>query len=364
MSIDEDLSRLIGQIYEAAFDPDDWAVVMRQVMTKTGSRLAFVSSVDLEHGEFNRAFLYAPEDSRIDVGVREYKEDTFAIDPALKFAVANPFAGMCETLAILPTSDDLKHPFFQWQRDRLGTTHFRVMYSKPVDGMAFSLALHPPADSGPPDKRLRPIHRMLFDHMERAVRLAARPPDFSRDTSAVLALDRFARVVARSPRAETLLDASDGLSISDGRLVAADPLSAVALQLALRSAIKAYVTGGSGGGVRIKRLSGRPDWLTLISPYPRFLEHLPVPTPTVVVRILATETNSTLSQEHAELFHLTQRESEVAIAILEGHSIESLAISLGISRNTARVHLQSLFRKTETNRQSDLIRVLGSVTRQ
>jgi DNA-binding CsgD family transcriptional regulator len=197
--------------------------------------------------------------------------------------------------------------------------------------------------------------------MERAVRLAARPPDFSRDTGAIVALDRFARVVARSPRADYLVSTADGLKIEDHHLVATDPVSTVALNFAIRSAIEAQINGGAGAGVRIKRRSGKADWLALSSPYPSFLEHLPIPAPSVVVRILETEVHPTLSEKHADLFHLTHREIEIACALLQGHSIDSLAAQLEMSRNTARVHLQSLFRKTDTNRQFDLIRVLSQI---
>jgi len=41
-----------------------------------------------------------------------------------------------------------------------------------------------------------------------------------------------------------------------------------------------------------------------------------------------------------------------------------MAVLLGISRNTVRNHLQALFEKTETNRQSHLIQVLERVSRQ
>lgn len=364
MSLDQDISQLIGRIYEAAFESDAWGSVIKELMSRTGSRIAFVSSVDLRHGEFNRTHFYAPEESRVDVGVREYEEEAYTMDPALSWAIANPSAGMCETETIIPNTEFDAHPFFKWQRDRLGTAHFRVMYTKPVDDMSFGLSLHPPADAGPPSKELRPLHRMLFGHMERAVRLAARPPDFSRDTSAVVALDRYGRVVARSPRADLLFAMSYGLSIDDRQLTSTNPESTALLDRVIKSAIDAHITGGSGGGVQIKRNSGRPHWLALISPYPRFLEHLPIPTPAVVVRILETEMHPTLSDEHADLFRLTHREIEIACALLEGHSIDSLAARLGMSRNTARVHLQSLFRKTETNRQSDLIRVLTTIARQ
>lgn len=363
MALDEDLSRFIGRIYESVYEPAPWKAVINELMRRTGSRIAFISSVDLCESNYNRALFYAPEESSVDTGMREYVEETYLMDPSLAWASNHPGAGVCATEAIIPKSDYLAHPFITWQRSRFGTTHWRVLYTPPVDGFSFALSLHPPQGADPPSKDLLPLHRLLFEHMERALRLAARPPDFSRDEGAVVALDRFGRVMAMSPRAEQIIDGADGLSLDSCRLAASCADCEEKLKRAIRSAIDPSLGRALGGGVRVKRLSGRGDWLALVSPYPRFLDHLPIPVPAAVVRILGTDSHSSLSPEHAELFSLTGRETDVASALLGGHSLESLSAVLGISRNTARVHLQGLFRKTGTSRQSDLVRVLGEVAR-
>jgi DNA-binding CsgD family transcriptional regulator/PAS domain-containing protein len=357
MSLDEGLSRFIGSLYEAVYDPDAWKLAIAQLMDRTGSRIAFISSVDLRQREFSRTDFYAPEESAVDTGIREYSEETYGIDPSLIWAAEHPEAGVCETSSIIPRADYLDHPFIKWNKSRFGTTHWRVMYTKPADDLSFSLSLHPPAEVGPAPRELRALHRLLFEHMERALRLAVRPPDLSRDKGAILALDRNGCVVAMSPRAEALLAANDGLSSNDRQLHGLDRTAAVEFRAAVRSAVR----GGCGAGVRLKRRSGKPDWLALVSPYPQSLDHLPIPSTAAVVRIVEPNGGGRLATEHAQLFELTSRELAVAEALLEGHSLESLASSLGISRNTARVHLQSLFQKTATNRQVDLVHLLAEI---
>jgi DNA-binding CsgD family transcriptional regulator len=359
VSLDEGLSRFIGVLYESVYDPDSWRKAMRELMQRTGSRIAFVSCVDLRHGAFSRTDFYAPETRAVDTGTREYAEETYNFDPSLIWAREHPDAGMCETEAIIGRSDYLDHPFIKWNRSRFGTTHWRVMYTQPVDDLSFALSLHPPAEVGAPSRESRPLHRLLFEHMERALRLAARPPDLSRDAGAVAALDQHGRIVAMSSRCEALIDANDGLSSDLRCLRASGGSSAAELDRAVASAI----AGGSGGGVRLKRRSGKPDWLALVCPCPRFLEHLPVPSAAAIVRVVEPNIAETLSPEHAQLFDLTPRELQVAEAMLHGHSVESLATSLGISRNTVRVHLRSLFQKTGTGRQADLVHLLAEVAR-
>ncbi len=60
----------------------------------------------------------------------------------------------------------------------------------------------------------------------------------------------------------------------------------------------------------------------------------------------------------ARLFNLSNAEANLASELAKGASIDEASATLGISRNTARTQLKSIFLKTGINRQSDLIRAL------
>jgi DNA-binding CsgD family transcriptional regulator len=45
--------------------------------------------------------------------------------------------------------------------------------------------------------------------------------------------------------------------------------------------------------------------------------------------------------------------------LLHGERLEDYAARAGISMNTARTHLKSIFAKTETTRQAELVRLLA-----
>jgi len=364
MGLDEDLSRFIGRMYEAVHDPGDWREIIGEVMQRTGSRLLFISSVDVREREYSRAMFYGSEDSNFAKGAQEYLEEFHELDPSLQWASSHPDAGMVETTAILPGDGYLKHPYIVWQNSRMKTTHWRVLYTPPVDDMTFALSFHPPAEAGPPSKNSRGLQRLIFDHMERAFRLAARPPRFSSDSDAVIVIDTADRVMAMSPKAEALIGECDGLSVERRHLAGSSDGITRQLQSLIRSAVLMQSTGGAGGGLRIKRNSGKPDWLLLVSPCARFLDHLPLPTAAALVRIIEPHSGSTLTPHHGALFDLTPRELQIAEALLHGHSLESLASLLGITRNTARVHVQSLFHKTGMNRQVDLVHLLADIGRE
>jgi DNA-binding CsgD family transcriptional regulator len=363
MSLDEGLSQFIGRLYEAVYDADSWRRVVHEIMSRTESRIAFISSVDLRNREFSRFHFYGPDKSSVADGNRDYGDEFYRIDPSLSWASERPDAGMCDTAFLMPEDEYLSHPYVTWNKSVFGTTHWRVFYTKPVDGLSLALSLHPSAEIGAAPQGYKALHKLVFNHLERALRLAARPPELSTTTDPVFILDNEGRVISMSPRAEQLLHQNDGLSIERRCLKARLGETTRRLDEAMKAAVTAASVGGAGGAVRIPRNSGRSDWLALFSPCPRFLDHLPVGRPAAILRIVEPQSAGDLSFEVARLFDLTGREFEVADALLHGHSLESLCQLLGISRNTAKVHLQALFRKTRTNRQAELIHLLAEVAR-
>ena len=363
VSLDEGVSRFIGRIYESVYEPDSWNGLMHELMDRTRSRLAFVSWADVRHRKYSRSSFYGREDSSFAKGAAEYVDEMYRVDPSLQWASEHPDAGVCETSRIMPAEDFRNHPYVRWQESRFRTVHWCVFFTKPVDDLSFAVSLHPPGSEGPASSEQGQLHKLLFEHMERALRLASRPPDLATASEGLIILDSAGQVLAMSPRADEIVNLRDGLTIERRRLSGITVDSTARLNWVIASAVKSGTLGGAGGGVRLKRPGGRTDWLAIVSPCPRHLEHLPVRTPAAVLRIIETDPNASLSPAHADLFDLSPREVEVAEALLAGHSVESLCVLLGISRNTAKVHLHSIFRKTGTNRQSELVHLLSNITR-
>jgi DNA-binding CsgD family transcriptional regulator len=63
----------------------------------------------------------------------------------------------------------------------------------------------------------------------------------------------------------------------------------------------------------------------------------------------------------AKTFRLTPAEAKVASVIARGASPEIAARELNISRETARNQLKSVFAKTDTHRQSELVALILQV---
>ena len=61
----------------------------------------------------------------------------------------------------------------------------------------------------------------------------------------------------------------------------------------------------------------------------------------------------------AQEFHLTPAEIRVLFSIVDVGGVPEVAEILGISDNTVRTHLQHVFEKTETNRQTELVKLVA-----
>ena len=59
-----------------------------------------------------------------------------------------------------------------------------------------------------------------------------------------------------------------------------------------------------------------------------------------------------------QVFGLTGAEATVALRVAEGHALPAIADELGVLHSTVRTHLQRVFEKTGTSRQSQVARLV------
>jgi DNA-binding CsgD family transcriptional regulator len=176
---------------------------------------------------------------------------------------------------------------------------------------------------------------------------------------AMLLLDRTGRVVFANAAAEALLRAADGLAVSRGILTALDRTASRRLEALLTQAAHA---DGAAGTLRLPRPSGQPALALLAMPLRRLtLDALLMPEQPAVLLCVSDPA----SRHHppaallASLFGLTTAESELAARLLAGFDLRAIAEDTERSINTIRNLLSRVMAKTETNRQSELMRVLS-----
>jgi DNA-binding CsgD family transcriptional regulator len=175
----------------------------------------------------------------------------------------------------------------------------------------------------------------------------------------IVCVDEKLRIEFMNEAARMLLLQDDGLSICDNRLVAEMPKQTAQIQALVTQAAhgRACPPGSGAWTTRIPRRSVRRSFEIVASLVPLHVGH--APGMTYVLFIFDPDGELSPDAELvARLYGLTGAEVRVAIMLMQGKTLEQTSIILQRTKETVRKQLQSIFDKTNTNRQSELIRLL------
>jgi DNA-binding NarL/FixJ family response regulator len=179
---------------------------------------------------------------------------------------------------------------------------------------------------------------------------------FDRFLVGVVIVDEAGTVKVMNKEAQRILADDDGLGVADGVLRGSVAKQNSKLYTAIQ---KAFEEESLDEIVSFPRLSGGRPYLVLI-PGQRFsVEERPE---AVVLLVIDTEQRAKVSGDTlVRLYNLTPSETRVALMLIDGKRLDQIAEELEVAQTTVVFHLKNLFRKTDTNRQADLVRVLLSV---
>lgn len=360
MSLDEGLSQLIRNIYRAGDDGAEWDQIGEEILSQTGACAGLRTAVDLVSGEFADFRVFGSEGSLVADAFEEYPNISDQ-DPSLSWAIEHPYAGFCASDVAVSGEDYLSNAWVRWNKAHLGATHWYVCYSPPGQGFSHSLSIHIPTSQGAANADQIAKLRMLFEHLDCATWLQRHPCE-EEATGVWLLLDRAGKVSARSAGAEAMLAAADGLKLQEGRLVALDPTAQRALERCLSLVGSGFKTGSGPAALWIDRISGRPAWLVTVRPLTLGFAGLAKTSAGFHVQVVEPRPALGAPSSLTHLFDLSLREADVLDLLARGHSIESLAKTLGITLSTARVHLRSIFAKTRTGRQAELLQLCAQLS--
>lgn len=169
----------------------------------------------------------------------------------------------------------------------------------------------------------------------------------------VMLTDRDGQLLYANLQARQLLSAQRGLRISMGRLSAANPKCSARLREAIQSCAQArYHQDHRPLGVAVPiPQADAPNIAAWVHPAARMR---PEDEPQVVI-FIRSAADLFSGEVFAATFGATQAEVRVLKLLFDGLSIGNVCARLGLSRNTVRTHVKSLFAKTGARRQAELI---------
>lgn len=360
---------LVAAIYDAALDAQLWPDLLNRIGDAVGGPQVVFGNYDPANGLVN---MHAP---RTDPDVMRSLPNWAPSNPALPCIASYPPGQVFNGADVISPDEFIGTAFYQeWWRPAGFSTAPLVtnMFSDRASGHFASHALPNQSPFNSSQKRL---FAALAQHLVRAVALQRHLHHLTVTNDNVLVsldglqegfllVDADARPLFVNRSARELLDARDGLRLEAGALFAndADGGRALLRLIALRAA-EVDAVAGFGGKVVLRRESGRLPLDVLVTPI-RVETATTVPwtfpqRPVAIVLVSDPETEVRARVEALrERFGFTPAEAVFALEIIKGDGRQAAADRLGITVGTARSHLSSIFDKTGSRRQAELVHLL------
>ena len=294
----------------------------------------------------------------------DYIEHYAAIDPRADFA--NTIRSSTVLYDYLWTDEaGLKaSDYHNWQIREFGEKYTLGLGTFFGDRIVAALFAGRTAKQGHADDEQIDLCRVLLPHFSRAVEISQNLGHVpAKDVLeslriGVVLLDHDGRVLFANHSARTMAASVDGFDLATRGIACRRSVD----QSVLDALIGAAATNGMtrGGQLLIPRKTGRAPFVVSVSPWSGEPPDLGGGRPAVMVTI-ADPAVRTESAERclAGLFGLSEAEARLAMLMYEGLALKEASIRSGVTMNTLKTQLKSIFRKTEARRQSDLVKLVS-----
>lgn len=295
---------------------------------------------------------------------QEYLSDHVADDPQMTRVCTQKRSEIYLDTDHVDLSDYRTTAYLAWQEDTVGSRHHITTSVVLSDSLEAGVSLHFSRSQGPASIDVQGQIQSLFPHFCRALQLGFRHAEAVSENwweglssigpEARLLVGRNGKILRTNAAADGILARGDGLARDHDVLVCDDCGSDAQLAAAVAQVCRS--AGAKGSSVPVRRKGGRAAYLISLYPLVQRRRFLAPYGATALICITDPAARfEALSPQQAAMLRLTKREAEIARLLVNGHSLPSAAEMLEISYNTARVHLSSLFAKTNTTRQSELM---------
>lgn len=356
----EVISALISEIYEGVIEPERWNNALKHFVNLSGARFAFLAVIDGSTGTLPVSSVVGPETSDLADALNLHRE-LVPIDPGVPYALARPGGGnfrFRDTSKALTQEPDAWCDFI---RHDLGSGDYHSRFSPEQDDVSMVLALHTPADMISLTPEQERLHALVFDHLQRASRLAYRPPSLHLIRRPAILVDSSGKVLDANQLAEAELSGGDGLTVARGRLRASDQSTDQNLSQLIQIVCSRSHQGRAERFCAVNRPSGKRDYVLRLGFLPLANLGMSGPVHRCLIELVGAEHEALpMPQDLKSLFGLTAREAEIALLLAGAHNdLRAIANHLGISYETTRVHARLIYSKTGVASQVELVKLLS-----
>jgi DNA-binding CsgD family transcriptional regulator/PAS domain-containing protein len=365
----EAYSNLLATLHSAPLDDDHWRQFLVQICDFTDSLYGIFSSNDTSQAKRILAHSGMPAFAEAH---RLYNQSFRHRDPFRQQFLRNPRLGVFEGDEICPYRELVKTDMYREFLNPLKLHHTTYMVLSMSPRKYEFISMWRGVGRTQLNQESRQLLQLVMPHIQTALQVRqvlgnaehrARNAEAMLDlstTSAVL-LDENGDIVFMNEVARRMTEENDGMKISGDKLAPTNPASRMDFH-SLVLAAAALNHEHPGGAIAFQRPSGKRALHVLVAPF----------RPTDALRsharvlVLATDPEVKVNFPDAilrALYDLTPAETEIANGLLTGFSLEEISQLRRVSVATVRSQMKSLLGKTQTTRQTDLVRLLSSLPR-
>ncbi|KQS84755.1 MULTISPECIES: helix-turn-helix transcriptional regulator [unclassified Rhizobium] len=356
----EKLDQALDRSVEAALDPALWPDVLDRVVSATGSFGANIIST------ISRSPDTVISTDSLKPAFAQYFADGWHInDYRLNGVPLLQRKGTAREQEYAPRDEFERHDFYRYQAKYGIGKSCLIGLSAP--GELVALALHRKLDSDFYSDEEADILQRVGQRVGASVAIARAMSNskvsgmveaFTMAGAAAVFFDRFCRVAAVTAAAEKCFGKE--LDVADGQFQSHIPGIRAAIQNRMQAVIDKRWLGmkAFSGPLVVRRLNAGP----LSVHVQRLGGHLPdlFAHSVGVCLIDGGEQKPKQAPQHIrKLLGLTASEAAIAALISQGMTLREIADRKGIAYETVRAHLRSIFGKTGTKRQAELVTLLN-----
>jgi DNA-binding CsgD family transcriptional regulator/PAS domain-containing protein len=365
----ETFSEVVESIYDCALDPSQWPETLNRIVGLCQSQFSTIGIVDLKHER---------DELTYQVGLKESDLKSWG-----KYAHMNPYVaplqlvpvGTVVTSAMLIDDHELLESRYSREFLKplgiLDIIGFNVLKTEHRVGLLSAIRTESQGRYGEAEIRLLTL---LSPHVCRSVAISdalnlktvkseALEATLDALASGVYLTDRESRIVYLNRAAERQVKAGNALRIVNHHLSPIDRVAHTALAKAIAEATTDETETPSGGITVALPGDDNTGLVATILPLNRGERRNLCGTFAATAAIFVQDpvvVPPLPGEAFAKLHGLTGSELRVLLAMSPGLSVKEAAEMLGISDTTAKTHLQKIYAKTGTSKQTELMNLFVS----
>ncbi|WP_137885809.1 helix-turn-helix transcriptional regulator [Pseudomonas sp. 2FE] len=361
----ETFSEMLGNLYQGPLENIPWATFLNQLNLYLDSKYV--------------TFILRPPSAQVDglmvnttgtsaEATASYNKHFFALDPFVDL----PNRQVVTLEEVVSKDDWLNSEFYKSFLEPVDVFHILGADINTCDGAQCRIRISRGRASPAFDSEDKALLAQFIPHLERSIKIHMQLNRIETERNlyagavdqmavGTIILDETGKVLQTNQVADRLIQAKDGLKlVNDGLQVGTARDTQEFRRLVKQSLLSQKSSNPSVvEALRVQRPSGRADLGIIVRSVPLSAWSEGKQCPAVVIFISDPEQQSSAPQEIVRaLFDFTPAETQLAMLLANGLTLDEASEQLGISRNTARAHLRSTFSKTGVTRQTMLVRLI------